>query len=107
METIADRLQQIKAAHGPESVIFFCGYVKWMRPYLQRLAHLFGSPNFSTESSLCQSSTVVATRLNYGGFGGPDIENSRCILSWSTNPFYSNAPLTRFLLDAKERGTKI
>ncbi len=107
LDRIAEKLRKIKATDGPESVIFFCGYVKWMRPYLQRLAHLFGSPNFSTESSLCQSSTVVATRLNYGDFGGPDIQNSRCILSWSTNPFYSNAPLTRFLLDAKERGTKI
>ena len=107
LATIADKLQQIKSTHGPESVIFFCGYVKWLRPYLQRLAHLFGSPNFNTESSLCQSATVVATKLNFGCFGGPDIPNTRCILSWSSNPFHSNPQLTRMLLDAKERGVKI
>ena len=107
LETIADRIQQIKTKDGPESVIFFCGYVKWLRPYLQRLAHLFGSPNFNTESSLCQSATVVATTLNFGYFGGPDIPNTRCILSWSSNPCHSNAQLTRLLLNAKEAGAKI
>ena len=107
LETIADRLLQIKATDGPESVIFFCGYVKWLRPYLQRLTHLFGSPNFNTESSLCQSATVVATTLNFGYFGGPDIPNTRCILSWSSNPCHSNAQLTRLLLNAKEAGAKI
>ena len=88
-------------------MIFFCGYVKWLRPYLQRLAHLFGSPNFNTESSLCQSATVVATTLNFGHFGGPDIQNTRCILSWSSNPCHSNAQLSRLLLNAKEAGAKI
>src|SRR5512139_3103554 len=107
METIADRLQQIKAAHGPESVVFFCGYVKWLRPYLQRFAHLFGSPNFNTESSLCQSATVVATSLNFGYFGSPDVPNTRCVLSWSSNPCHSNPQLTRLLLDAKEAGVKL
>jgi anaerobic selenocysteine-containing dehydrogenase len=107
METIAVRLQQIKAAHGPESVIFFCGYVKWLRPYLQRLAHLFGSPNFNTESSLCHSATVVATTLNFGYFGGPDVANTRCILSWSSNPGHSNPQFSRLLLNAKEAGVKL
>jgi anaerobic selenocysteine-containing dehydrogenase len=107
LETIAGKLREIASAHGPESVIFFCGYVKWLRPYLQRLAHLFGSPNFNTETSLCHSATVIATKLNFGCFGGPDIPNTRCILSWSSNPFYSNPQLTRLLLDAKEAGVKI
>ena len=107
LDTIADRLQHIKATDGPESVIFFCGYVKWLRPYLQRFAHLFGSPNFNTESSLCQSATVVATSLNFGCFGGPDVPNTRCILSWSSNPCHSNPQLSRLLLDAKEAGAKL
>lgn len=107
LDSIAERLLKIKRTYGPESVIFLCGYVKWMRPYLQRLTHLFGSPNFNTESSLCHSATVVATKLNYGCFGDPDIPNTRCILSWSNNPFYTNASLTRLLLDSKERGVRI
>jgi anaerobic selenocysteine-containing dehydrogenase len=107
LDTIADRLLQVKATDGPESVIFFCGYVKWLRPYLQRFAHLFGSPNFNTESSLCQSATVVATSLNFGCFGGPDVPHTRCILSWSNNPCHSNPQFSRLLLDAKEAGVKL
>jgi anaerobic selenocysteine-containing dehydrogenase len=107
LDSIGEKLWKIKETYGPESVIFFCGYVKWMRPYLQRLAHLFGSPNFNTESSLCHSATVVATKLNYGCFGVPDIPNTRCILSWSSNPFYSNPPLTRLLFTSKEKGVKV
>ncbi len=105
--TIAERILKIKKETGPESVVFFAGYTKWMRPFLKRLAHSFGSPNYTTESSTCYYATVVATKLNYGGFGIPDFKNTKCLLVWSRNPFYSNTAVIRGLLDARERGMKI
>ena len=48
---IASRLTEIRNKHGAESVVFFAGYPKWYRTFLQRLAIGFGSPNFCTESS--------------------------------------------------------
>lgn len=105
--TIAERILKIKKETGPESVVFFTGYTKWMRPFLKRLAHSFGSPNYTTESSTCHYATVVATKLNYGGFGAPDIKNSNCLMVWSRNPFYSNTAVVRGLLDARDRGMKI
>jgi len=55
LHTIAESLLRLKKDPGPESVIFLTGYTKWMRPYLQRLAHAFGSPNYCTETGLCSA----------------------------------------------------
>jgi anaerobic selenocysteine-containing dehydrogenase len=107
VDLIADRLLRIEEESGPESVVFFCGYPKWMRPLVKRLAHSFGSPNYCSESSVCFRATYLAARLTYGGLGGPDIARSKCLLAWSGNPFYSNTPMVRGLLDAREKGLKI
>jgi len=107
LDMISDRLLSIKSESGPESVAFFVGYTKWMRPFVKRLAHSFGSPNYCTESSTCMYAVMMASILNYGYLGGPDIANARCLLVWSTNPFYSDTLGAATLLDARERGLKI
>ena len=107
LDVIGDRLNNIKAESGPEAVAFFVGYTKWMRPFVKRLSHSFGSPNYCTESSTCYTATKVAAQLNFGYFGMPDIKNARCLLVWSANPFYSNPSTVRRLLDERERGLKI
>jgi hypothetical protein len=43
LDTVAENLQRLKAESGPESVVFYCGYPKQLRPFLQRLALLYGS----------------------------------------------------------------
>jgi anaerobic selenocysteine-containing dehydrogenase len=78
-----------------------------MRPFLKRLAHSFGSPNYCTESSTCQKARYLANGLTYGALGIPDIARSKCLLCWSGNPFYSNTTLVRGILDAREHGLKI
>ncbi len=107
LDVIGDRLNSIRADSGPEAVAFYVGYTKWMRPFVKRLAHSFGTPNYCTESSTCYTATKVAAQLNFGYFGPPDIKNAGCLLVWSSNPFYSNPSTVRKLLDARERGLKI
>ncbi len=107
LDLIASRLLRIKEESGPEAVVFFVGFPKWPRPFLKRLAHSFGSPNYCSESSVCFRGTYLANGLNYGSLGGPDIANSKCLLAWSGNPFYSNTPMARGILDAREKGLKI
>jgi anaerobic selenocysteine-containing dehydrogenase len=93
---ISDRLHAVREQHGPESVAFVAGYTKEARPYLQRLAHAFGSPNFMTESSCCFSATFVAAELNFGrefgyflGGSRADSPKTRTLVVWSTNPVES------------------
>jgi anaerobic selenocysteine-containing dehydrogenase len=104
---IASKLNEIKEQSGPESVVFFTGYPKWLRPFLKRLAHSFGSPNYCTESSTCFLATVLANRLTYGCAAGADLRGTKCILNWSSNPYYSAAPLVGHFLRAAEQGAKI
>jgi anaerobic selenocysteine-containing dehydrogenase len=106
-DLIASRLLKIKEESGPESVVFYAGFPKWMRPFLKRLAHNFGSPNYCTESSACFRASFLGAALNYGAMGPADVARSKCLLVWSSNPFYSNTTLARGILDARERGLKI
>jgi len=105
--TIADKLTEIKAQSGPEAVVFFAGYTKYFRPYLKRLTHSFGSPNYMTESSTCFQAMAMAQKLTYGLPGGPDIKNTDCLLVWSANPLHTNPGNARAILKGKERGMKL
>ena len=107
LEIIASQFNTIKKENGPESVAFFSGYTKYFRPYLKRLAHSFGSPNYFTESSTCHQAEAMAQILVFGLPGGPDLMNSKCLLVWSANPFHSGPAGARALLKGKERGMKL
>ncbi|MCL2669590.1 MAG: molybdopterin-dependent oxidoreductase, partial [Syntrophaceae bacterium] len=111
MERIASRLLRYKEESGPESVVFFAGFPKVMRPFLKRLAHTFGSPNYCTESSTCYLGPNLAGLMNYGymlgPMGGAEVKNTRCILNWATNPLYSSPPSGVHFLNALERGVKL
>jgi anaerobic selenocysteine-containing dehydrogenase len=107
LSLISNRLNEIKTETGPESVIFYAGYPKWMRPFLKRLTHSFGSPNYASESSTCHTAVKLAAILNYGEDASPEVGRAKCLLVWSRNPFYSNPPRSRGLLAARKKGLKI
>jgi anaerobic selenocysteine-containing dehydrogenase len=107
LDTTAAKFNEIKKQNGPESVVFFSGYTKYFRPYLKRLAHSFGSPNYLTESSTCSQATALAQRLTFGLPGGPDLKNTQCLLVWSANPFHTNPGNARAILKGRERGMKL
>jgi anaerobic selenocysteine-containing dehydrogenase len=107
LDEIAANLERVKAESGPESAVFYVGYPKQLRPFVQRLALEYGSPNFCTESSACFTATMMAFRLVYGQMAGPDLRNTRCALVWSSNPFHANTPAAGHLMDALDRGIKL
>ena len=99
LDITANALDAIRQKHGPESVAFFSGYTKEARLYLQRLAHLFGSPNYMTESGCCFTSSQLCEELTYGYhlkhaslLSAPE---TRCRLIWSTNPVHSVMPFDK------------
>jgi len=107
LDTIAERLNDIKRKHGSESVAFYAGYTKYFRPYLKRLAHSFGSPNYLTESSVCSKATALSQMLVFGVPTRPDIARTGCLLVWSSNPFYTNPGNARAILRGRDRGMKL
>jgi anaerobic selenocysteine-containing dehydrogenase len=104
---MASRLLEHKKESGPESVAFFAGYPKWLRPFLRRLCLMFGSPNYMTESSTCSAAASLAFNLNYGAEPGPDLAKTKCLLVWSRNPAFSNNPMARSLTKLMKKGIPI
>jgi len=109
--TIAQRLKEVRAKHGADSVLFYAGDPKEPRPAVMRLAHRFGSVHWGTESSVgCNLGSVMAQRLllgdeNYGGPAGPD---TRSFLVIATNGAWARPHgWWRMLVAAKQRGVKI
>lgn len=108
LDEIAARMNGYKKEYGPESVAFFSGYNKWYRPFLQRMAYAFGSPNYGTESSCCCTSSVMAWRLNTGADKcNPDLANCKLLLGWAYSGYYNQYLSARPALACRERGVKV
>ena len=103
----ARELNKVKKTYGAESVVFACGYTKWFRPWLHRLAYSFGSPNYITESSTCHMAEVMSYATVFGGFSRPDIRNAKMVMSWGSNGLINAFPMGRGLMGLKEHGGKL
>jgi anaerobic selenocysteine-containing dehydrogenase len=107
LDEVAARFNALKQAGHPEEGVFFAGYSKWFRAYFKRLCHSYGSPNYATESSTCQQAMAIAQRLVYGIPAGPDMPRAKCLLIWSSDPFYTNPGVAKALLKNIARGMKL
>lgn len=104
---ITKKFNVIKESDGADAVSFFCGYSKWYRPMLKRLAFSFGSSNYGTESSVCWHASDVAWETMADGFSVPDMARSKVHLGWGLNPYYSNHLGIAGLEGYKNRGGKL
>ena len=108
LDEVAGRMLDYKRDFGPESVVFFSGYSKWFRPFLQRMAYAFGSPNYGTESSCCFTSTIMAWRLNAGAEKcNPDLGNCKLLLGWALNTYYSGYLGVQGVIERHKNGMKV
>ncbi len=107
-EEISKKLAGYKKEIGPETVAFFTGYTKFYRPWLKRLCHSYGSPNYLSESSSCYLGQWMAQKLVFGRRGDPHFAGGvQCLIVWSANPFYTNPGSARGLLNALKNGMKM
>jgi thiosulfate reductase/polysulfide reductase chain A len=79
---IAEKLNRIKATHGPEAVAFFAHGIGGN--FLKHTFKAFGTPNLYAPSfAQCRGPREVGFELTFGeGIGSPertDIENSKCM----------------------------
>lgn len=98
----AKKLKEIVAKYGPDSVAFFVGYTKEVRPYLQRLSYLLGTPHYATECSCCFAASAVASKITLGteytvflASSRGNFPETKCRLVWSNNPTESQLPLKK------------
>lgn len=105
---IASELNRVKDEYGPEHVLFFCGDPKEPRGAMQRVATLFGSPTYGSESSTCAAATWMCSQLVTGqlSMGSDPTDASASCLIWSLNPAWSQPYRFGDMMKQKERGAK-
>jgi len=94
-EFMAAKLTDIKQKYRPESVVAHIG-----QPFinthtermLRRFIELYGSPNYTTGSSFCYLSRVIAHTLTLGAHVLPDYSpaTTKCLMLWGYNPTESH-----------------
>lgn len=116
LDLTAERLRQIAAEHGPESVAFSAvspstsasdDSVHW----IERLMNAFGSPNLCAAMELCGWGRYLAPVYTYGasvpGVYMPDLENAGCVLFWGYNPNLARLAHATATVDALKRGARL
>lgn len=118
LDTIATKLNQIKATWGAEAVaIARCGpggSPIWdVFPWLKRLAYAFGTPNFIATTHICQWHRDHCSAYTYGKpgtmgtVGDAEFERAACILIWGTNPHATDYSKLRDIKQGVEQGAKL
>ena len=125
MATIASRLQEIKAAHGPEACGIYTGRGSFdlalCDVYQPRdtavssassVLFPFGSPNTFGVGALCYVAyAMIAPHVTMGGMlinMDSDLEQAELIVIWGSNPATDSPPLAhRQILAARARGAEI
>ena len=114
LDRIADRLLTIKRESGPEALAFGRGTgsgtgLRPMEPWFLRLVNLFGSPNYMTNTHLCNWARDGASHYTFGVYNvpDPDVERSGCIVLWGSNPPATLLSLGTRVAKAKARGARL
>lgn len=114
MDTIANKMKDIKAKDGPQAVagggsrgLLGPGINVTALPW--RLLAAFGSPNWgSTAWAHCHFSWGQASPLTTAGqHTVPDFGNTKGILLWGCEPSNDSPPIMQPIMDAKQRGAKL
>jgi len=111
LDIIYEKLKNLKEQYGPESVLYYnrfanlgvvknCAYGFWYQ---------FGGFT-STYGGLCDSAAQEAITLTYGEVKHneiSDLENSKLIILWGSNPAYTNIHLMHYINRAVDKGAKL
>ena len=112
-DTIAERMNALIAAHGPECISGLTGTGRHHLPYFFRLGNAIGTPNFTTVGGIiCLGPRRTAAAMTSGLFAGVDYfgpTRPGGILVWGANPAISGADgeLQWFIKDAVQEGIPI
>jgi len=111
LDLIYKKLKNLREQYGPESVLYYnrfanlgvvknCAYSFWYQ---------FGGFT-STYGGLCDSAAQEAINLTYGEVKHnriSDLENSKLIILWGSNPAYTNIHIMHHINKAVDKGAKL
>jgi anaerobic selenocysteine-containing dehydrogenase len=113
LDTVAEKMLAARSEFGAESVAFYRPAPGGspsgdFLPWLQRLAHAFGSPNTAATTHICNWHRDYGAAYTYGvGTPQADYENAGCIIIWGTNPHATGVRHVAPIKAAVARGAKL
>ena len=93
LDTIADKMMELRKAGEPEKFAVLRGRYTYMRDIIYSvLPKVFGSPNGISHSSICAEAEKFGSYFTEGAWGyrDYDISNSKYVLIWGCDPISSN-----------------
>jgi anaerobic selenocysteine-containing dehydrogenase len=114
LDLVAERLLAIRAESGPQAVAVGRGTgsgtgLSPTEPWVKRLAAAFGTPNYMTNTHLCNWARDGAGLYTFGTYPlpMPDVERSGCIVLWGSNPSATLLNLATGTIAATARGARL
>jgi len=109
LNVVADELIKARDKHGAESVALVQGAAKGLQDsYGERLANVFGTPNFSTTGHVCFAPRSFASKISCGFNPIPDYEYPpACIIVWGANMAETRIGEYEQTVRALGRGTRL
>ena len=93
LDIICAKLAKLKETYGADSVSVYHGqtYVKdcLAKFCMDRFLNVYGTVNLCSAASECFVPIALAGASTFGGFASADVENSKCVIIWGSNPFSS------------------
>lgn len=91
LSLVADKLNQIKAQSGAESVVFGHGTGRDFHRFVYRVANLYGSPNVLTPGHMCYLPRIAISKVMGMDIPLCDYDNNpQCVVAWGSNHLISN-----------------
>ncbi|MDE0334220.1 MAG: molybdopterin-dependent oxidoreductase, partial [Defluviicoccus sp.] len=108
LDTVADRLLEVRAEHGPLSLIGAVSSAFFSRgAMVALLMRALGSPNWLMNQDLCGGCRALSDKLTgLSAIGGEDIDNTRCALIVGRNPSEADAVQWQSLKRARANGAR-
>jgi anaerobic selenocysteine-containing dehydrogenase len=110
LDTIAEKLSDLKDKYGPESFALGLGEPKGLEfAFGQRFASAFGTPNVVTPGYFCGTPSTTSARYTFGNNTVPDEEFRPALLVlWGVNPIHTSSAIRRESISRFiEGGTKL
>jgi anaerobic selenocysteine-containing dehydrogenase len=111
IETIGEKLKEVKAKYGPLSLMYYGsgGCLGMLSEYYKGFFSQFGGYT-AKKGNLCYSAGIEALKLTYGEekHNAPwDVENAGLIILWGKNPANTNIQEMRYINNAISKGSKL
>jgi anaerobic selenocysteine-containing dehydrogenase len=113
LDLTATTLRRLAEAYGPETVAFSVTTpagtaISDARPWIDRLIHLFGSPNNCNANEICGWHRSAAAQFTFGASRAtPELDKTGCVLLWGYNPSTAWLSQATGVVAAQARGARV